>query len=130
MSWQPIETAPKDGTPILTVCLYDNPPTYEINSWFEHKYDAYEPVGDDLYRKEEKTFSQGWSNNGHRADFWMPLPEPPSQEAPVSAQQAAGAPSSTVSSRSPECGIRRAPMRSAVPKMETSLSNDCWPENN
>jgi hypothetical protein len=72
-----MESAPKDGTPILTVCLYDTPPTYEINAWFEHKWDSYEEAENGLYRKVEKTFSSGWSSNGHRADFWMPLPDPP-----------------------------------------------------
>lgn len=76
--WRTIDSAPKDGTVILTVCTYDNPPTYELNQWFEINEPEYVEVGDGLYRREERLFTEGWSNNGHRASHWMPLPPPPS----------------------------------------------------
>lgn len=77
--WQPIETAPKDGTPILILDLDGE--SIEITEWCEHfpLYD-YEPVkGTDLYRRiNTQADRQGfWNGNGHRATHWMPLPEPP-----------------------------------------------------
>lgn len=55
--WQPIETAPKDGTPIL-VC--DKGPYAYVAEWFQHSRTW---IGaDKMY----------WEPT-----HWMPLPEPP-----------------------------------------------------
>lgn len=67
--WQPIETAPKDGTYILGVNMQGNPKHRypEIISW---RWSTY---GDDPEKKD-------WygANNLHPyATHWMPLPEPP-----------------------------------------------------
>jgi len=69
--WQPIETAPKDGTPIL--CFIENA-TLVVLFW--GLYDSFQKCGD-LY---------GWLNpeiGGFcpYADVthWMPLPKPPTQ---------------------------------------------------
>jgi hypothetical protein len=59
--WQPIETAPKDGTKIIV---------YRPNA-------EYQPiVGVDYWSKE---LGNVWANsNEHRQPtHWMPLPEPP-----------------------------------------------------
>jgi len=74
MGWQPIETAPKDGTPILILDM--NGESIEITEWCTHKWTDYEHVEGELYRKVE-TESTYWNGNGHRATHWMPLPPPP-----------------------------------------------------
>ena len=67
--WQPIETAPKDGTRILLAVL-DSYATTEVE------------IGFWLQRKTKKAKS-GWRSElyffdlGLTATHWMPLPEPP-----------------------------------------------------
>ena len=67
--WQPIETAPKDGTPIL---IYE-PPYFDatphatyVCSWDTYK-EAWVEHSGECYAQYEPT-------------HWMPLPEPPTQE--------------------------------------------------
>jgi hypothetical protein len=62
--WQPIETAPKDGTLILVIRKGYNPAT----AWFEERTQRFEHC-------EECSFS----NPSHewKLTHWMPLPEPP-----------------------------------------------------
>lgn len=60
--WQPIETAPKDGTEIL---VFDDG-AYIVTPWIE---------GDD---------QSGWWDNGFMdppPTHWMPLPAPPERTA-------------------------------------------------
>lgn len=75
MDWQPIETAPRDGTGILV--------------WTERGCFSVEWNGPSLPRFEqnESAYSDGWYvDNGSRDLYdlrgpspthWMPLPEPP-----------------------------------------------------
>lgn len=73
MKWQPIETAPRDGTRILT---------YEVL-----KPDPSDPEDDELdtmvicYWLENEEFGDGWREDfsGYRCypTHWMPLPEKP-----------------------------------------------------
>lgn len=63
--WQPIETAPKDGSLILT---YDGCNSRVVEWWSEFKYWDY--IGDGFYRSE---FSD------HDPTHWMPLPAPPAR---------------------------------------------------
>ena len=60
MEWKPIETAPKDGTPILA-CDEGSYPY--IVEWFEY--------GSGVWIGADKMY---WS-----PDYWMPLPSPPSK---------------------------------------------------
>ncbi len=69
MGWEPIETAPKDGTPILALWPY-----WATQSAFETVWVADESEGD----------APGWwaKNWGHILDgeepvAWMPLPDAP-----------------------------------------------------
>lgn len=59
LEWQPIETAPKDGSPIL---LYSSDDGCHQGYWFEGS--------DDTGWCTDGLFSNGWTH-------WMPLPEPP-----------------------------------------------------
>lgn len=82
-AWQPIETAPKDGSVFLIACIDDDAKGYEVG-WYE-PYHAreYVPVDGhpDLFRLERPLITD-WAgfNNFHRATHWMPLPEPPVTE--------------------------------------------------
>ncbi len=76
LGWQPIETVPRDGTEVITICMRDDPPCYEIDSWYVGKTDKYTERPDGLYEKRDEEWGT-WSQNGHRATHWMPLPKPP-----------------------------------------------------
>lgn len=66
-TWQPISTAPKDGTPILLFTDSLDAP-FEIGSWIEaDPTDADGLVGT-------------WCDSGATPTHWMPLPKPPSVE--------------------------------------------------
>lgn len=69
--WQPIETAPKDGTRILVCTIHGE---IELSDWFEMRREVYDEVGDGLYRKRELV-EGAWNSN--RPAFWMPLPKLP-----------------------------------------------------
>lgn len=64
MKWQPIETAPRDGTRVLGWC---NDKYVDI-CYIEHK----DSVGDVWMTDNCQDFG-GWENPTH----WMPLPDKP-----------------------------------------------------
>ena len=69
--WQPIETAPKDGTPILGAI------------WVSHndcprRWDIYVIGYDAEFDEMNSDFETGWDFEDY--SFWQPLPNPP--EAP------------------------------------------------
>lgn len=87
MEWQPIETAPKDGTPVL---LYVKKQICE--AWFSEGYwTADTPIApaeyygdawvccDDEFQIEVEFGPDGFESHGP-ATHWMPLPEPPSKQ--------------------------------------------------
>jgi hypothetical protein len=79
--WQPIETAPKDGTWFMIVCADDGDESVEIGCYDPVNFPKYELTEGGLYRKTE-VLAWGWRgfNNFHRATHWQPLPPPPHQE--------------------------------------------------
>lgn len=70
--WQPIETAPKDGTKILVWTVHNE---IELTEWYELRHDKYVEVEGGLFRRKTETYAKGW--NGNHPVFWQPLPEPP-----------------------------------------------------
>lgn len=72
--WQPIETAPKDGTKVLAGRFTGKP---------KADYEGYMAV--DQWNTPSKT--RGWSGWGRFNDqywpatHWMPLPAPPAQQS-------------------------------------------------
>jgi hypothetical protein len=71
MKWQPIETAPKDGTEILVYKRYR-----KYQEWVgKDEYDFYIHIsfydGGDWYIS---AYDPPW---GNQPTHWMPLPEPP-----------------------------------------------------
>src|SRR5882672_593597 len=78
--WQPIETAPRDGTWFVICNAEDDRDGYEVGCYDPYMTTDYietEP-GSDVYRKVKRS-SYDWTgfNNFHRATHWMPLPKPP-----------------------------------------------------
>lgn len=65
MTWQPIETAPKDGTPILTFAPVTGADYILIGAWIPED----EPG--------ETEDGGTWRDDGETPTHWMPLPEPP-----------------------------------------------------
>jgi hypothetical protein len=74
MQWQPIETAPKDGTTVLVYCAADDGFNIIEARWHE------------FHRWKGEPNSCGWDVCPFEADrstevfpsHWMPLPQPPS----------------------------------------------------
>lgn len=90
MTWQPIETAPKDGTLILTAGLghgtrsigydiNDKPfPMQAVACWAWHDGTRDVEVEPGLFRKEPCRELEGWRTEfGYRPTHWMPLPSYP-----------------------------------------------------
>ena len=72
MEWQPIETAPKDGTEIL---LTDGAFTH-CGRWYDKNNPKYPwKFLDFTYRWKDEL--NGWQDNKYGPTHWMPLPEPP-----------------------------------------------------
>ena len=91
-TWQPIETAPKDGTRIMVYgrgvdgAVWDTkvpmPLLHGIAYWHYFETDRYIDAGDGLYKKVRTQDLAGWriGYSWFTPTHWMPLPEPPSAE--------------------------------------------------
>lgn len=66
--WQPIDTAPKDGTPILVFGPYEVAGRVNVVKWYCNSW----AVTTDEY---------GWERVSY-ATHWQPLPSPPATETP------------------------------------------------
>lgn len=79
MDWLPIETAPRDGTPIL---VYFPPHQYGPSSMVVVEYRAAEPAANSWPGVPER-WASVWGEEGHDEcpidcpTHWMPLPDPP-----------------------------------------------------
>ena len=69
--WQPIETAPKDGTSILVHFAGLNPPAMVVVVWNQGW------AGKPGSLNAEWGWDDGDSSVQRDATHWMPLPEPP-----------------------------------------------------
>lgn len=83
MDWQPIETAPRDGTWFLICRASEGEESYEVGRYRPLTHDTFVLVDHDrdgaLYRRDTETLYD-WDgfNNFHRATHWTPAPPPPS----------------------------------------------------
>ena len=92
--WQPIETAPKDGTPILGWCDHEADPYYEGETRltpYGANAEGMKHVEDGLnivswHESIDETeyiipawwcLHDGWYDTAANPTHWMPLPEPP-----------------------------------------------------
>ena len=76
MNWQPIETAPKDGTSILLGCNYERMGKQRVTrAWWERGMWA-EAM---YWSEDDQEFLI--SQCAFRASHWMPLPTPPNVQS-------------------------------------------------
>ena len=77
MNWQPIETAPRDGTKILLA----HSDVIDVGFWHvreQFRYEPYDRDGHDLYRRIADAPYELWDWNGPGCPtHWMPIPDPP-----------------------------------------------------
>ena len=75
-SWQPIETAPRDGT-FFVIFTHGE---YEVGRYAPSFWASFEDAGNGYYKKVDRHMTD-WSgfNNFHAATHWMPLPPPPKE---------------------------------------------------
>ena len=79
MTWQPIETAPRDGKVFLAArFMPEEDADYEVGSYAPRIWDRYEVVSDGLFKKVSDIVCE-WDgfNNVHRMTHWMPVPSAP-----------------------------------------------------
>lgn len=79
IKWQPIETAPKDGTKILLFQPADKQDelSIETGEWEDYAYKKWYKVGVDM--KKLRTVNGGYWVCSYifNPTHWMPLPDPP-----------------------------------------------------
>ena len=74
MAWQPIETAPKDGTECLIAYrLAEDESTYEVG------VGVFDDDPDGIIWTTAGLSTRPISDWSVHPDFWMPLPDPPSE---------------------------------------------------
>jgi hypothetical protein len=74
-NWQPIETAPKDGTPILLKGVSTIP---AIGRFFGRRK---HPSGERYYMDIPEGWFHVWHGNRleYELKYWQPLPDPPEE---------------------------------------------------
>lgn len=80
--WQPIETAPRDGSWFMICRAEDGFDSYEVGRFEPMLWPEYEETepGSEVYRKVTKPiFDWRGFNNMHRATHWAPVLVPPVQ---------------------------------------------------
>lgn len=90
VEWMPIETAPKDGRPVLAYgrgtdrgmwpCDKEMPEMMCVVKWVEAWFDDYEELPDGNFKKVQKQGYAHWSPIGphfFKPSHWQPLPPPP-----------------------------------------------------
>jgi hypothetical protein len=77
-AWQPIDSAPRDGSSFVTANFDTETPEYEIASFDPVYWTNYVEAGEGLYRREQFPVMEFRCDNFHRATHWMPLPDGPS----------------------------------------------------
>ena len=80
-AWQPIETAPRDGTWFIAARFIEgDEPEYEIGAYDPLRHGRFEPLedGSPYYLWiEEVVYEWSGFNNMPRMTHWTPIPAPP-----------------------------------------------------
>lgn len=98
MNWQPIETAPKDGTIVLIARRFDSDPDFEgceggvvaAGFWMKGYGDGPDYMGHDdgwtdlqfggEFQPGRSFGNPEYMSKGTNPTHWMPLPDPPEAE--------------------------------------------------
>lgn len=72
MEWQPIETAPKDGTKFIALKGSQARTTYHGQHYVKYPHEDGGPTYRDVWNYEALGAIISWNPT-----IWMPLPEPP-----------------------------------------------------
>lgn len=77
-AWQPIATAPRDGTWFMIIKADEGAESVEVGKYEPLMFPRYEAADGGLYRRvDELGYEWCGFNNFHRATHWRPLPSPP-----------------------------------------------------
>lgn len=78
MEWQPIETAPKDGTDVIVMYMHINTQIVHNAFWNDYEDADKDEIGWWSYEHSEvsRIKLDDWMSPTH----WMPLPAPPTLE--------------------------------------------------
>jgi hypothetical protein len=80
--WQPIETAPKDGTDIIAMYIHISTQIVHAAFWMSCVEGLDDPEDEGWWTYDwsevSRTKMTGWMTPTH----WMPLPEPPKDQQP------------------------------------------------
>lgn len=76
-AWEPIDSAPRDGSWFATANFASDTPEFEVGCYLPQKWSSYEPAGDGLFRRVDTIVFEWTHSNFHRATHWMPLPPAP-----------------------------------------------------
>ena len=72
--WQPIETAPKDGSKVL---LWDSDERkYGVSAWLSQEREHWDQVNATTRKRRVEVWGY-WPDIDFCPTHWMPLPEPP-----------------------------------------------------
>lgn len=74
--WQPIDTAPRDGTQVIVWTIHDD---IELSAWYEIPQYSFEPADGGLFKRVKTDAIEGWNSNTPK--YWMPLPATPAAES-------------------------------------------------
>lgn len=82
IQWQPIETAPKDGTNILVFGKTRHGFGIYNARWEADEYQGYEEVGDNLFKRVMKKGIPWWRSDVYDGCplYWTPMPNLPVSE--------------------------------------------------
>jgi len=72
--WQPIETAPKDGTDIIVMYIDIDTQCVRTAFWLDYEYD---PSQDGWWTYDCSEVGGALMTRIYAPTHWMPLPEPP-----------------------------------------------------
>lgn len=75
MTWQPIETAPKDGTRVLLFCPAQI--GIVVGHWCNN---SYHKKPRPYWTNDQENLWGVATTRGYQPTHWMPLPQPPAKE--------------------------------------------------
>ena len=79
MQWQPIETAPRDGTHILVMYIHVSTQCVFNALWIDHAEGWNDPEDEGWWSYVYSEVGRSMLNGYRTPTYWMPLPQPPKE---------------------------------------------------